>query len=269
MLASALAASLLVMLVSLSGKLVTWKGAGKMIERNLHYFVSFASGVLLIIAFNLSQEIVEHAGTLSAGVPWIAIGAVAVLVAFRYLPSFHHHHDKNDHSHSRIDASRVLLSDAIHNIGDGAVIVVSFAASPLIGIASTVSIVVHEMLQEISEFFVLREAGLSVRSALAYNFIASSTILIGTFGSYFLLDAFEWLEIPLMGLAVGSYLIVVFHDLIPHSLERAHGTGHYLRHVAYFAAGLLLMMFIAAALPHEEPHTPIERVDGKTDILAQ
>ncbi|MBI2613115.1 hypothetical protein HYW59_04930 [Candidatus Kaiserbacteria bacterium] len=45
-----LLASVLVMLVSISGKLITWRGAGALIERNLHFFVSFAAGVLLVIA---------------------------------------------------------------------------------------------------------------------------------------------------------------------------------------------------------------------------
>ncbi|OGG80413.1 hypothetical protein A3A39_02550 [Candidatus Kaiserbacteria bacterium RIFCSPLOWO2_01_FULL_54_13] len=250
MLFEVLSASVLVMLVSLSGKLLTWRGVGALVERNMHFFVSFAAGVLLVIAWNLSQEIVEHAGSLSGGLPWIAIGAVVVLVAFRYIPQFHHHHDKGDHPHSRIDVNRVLTSDALHNVGDGAVIVVSFAASPLLGIASTVSIAVHEMLQEISEFFVYREAGLSVRTALILNFITSSTVLVGALGAYFLLERFEALEVPLLGLSVGSYLVIVFNDLIPHSISTSIESKHYARHVAYFAIGIVLMGSLITYLPH-------------------
>lgn len=250
MFAQILLASAVVMLVSLSGKLVTWRGAGSIIERNLHFFVSFAAGVLLIVAWKLSQEIVEHAGSLSQGLPWIAIGAVIVLVAFRYVPQFHHHHEAGGHEHSRIDANRILVSDAIHNIGDGAVIAVSFAASPVIGIASTASIMVHEMLQEISEFFVLREAGLTVRATLLYNFLASATILIGALGAFFLLEQFEAFEVPLLGFSVGAYLIVVFHDLIPHSIVMSTESVHYVRHLAFFIIGALLMGLLIAVLPH-------------------
>jgi len=249
---SVLVASVLVMLVSLSGKLVTWRGAGPIIERNLHFFVSFAAGVLLVVAYRLAVEIAEHAGSLSAGLPWIVIGAVVVLIAFRYVPSYHHHHDKGEHAHSKIDANRILVSDSIHNIGDGVVIVVSFIASPVLGIASTFSIMVHEMLQEISEFFVLREAGMQVKAALVYNFLTSSTILIGTLGAYFLLERFEALEVPLLGLSVGSYLVVVFHDLIPHSLGSAVGMRHLLRHFIFFTVGLVLMTAIGYFLPHVE-----------------
>lgn len=260
MLITVVAASLCVMLVSLSGKLVAWRGLGALIERNLHFFVSFAAGVLLVIAWSLSREIVEHAGSFMAGVPWIAIGVVVVLVAFRYLPHFHHHHDKGHHSHSSIDANRILASDAIHNIGDGAVVTLSFIASPVLGIATTASIMVHEMLQEISEFFVLREAGLSVKQALLLNFLASSTILIGALAAYFALERFEVLEIPLLGLAVGSYLVVVFHDLIPHSLSTATDRRHYIRHFIFFLVGIALMGLLGYALPHAEevPHEEAE-----------
>ncbi|MEK7479693.1 MAG: ZIP family metal transporter [Patescibacteria group bacterium] len=247
-----LIASFLVMLVSLSGKLVTWRAAGPFIERNLHFFVSFAAGVLLVVTYSISSEMIEHAGSFAAGFPWVVAGALLVLVAFRYLPHFHHHHDVEaaDHAHTRIDAGRVLLSDGIHNVGDGIVIAASFAASPLLGIASTASILVHEVLQEISEFFVLRQAGLSVRTALTYNFLVSATILIGAVGGYFLLEQFEAFELPLLGLAAGSYLIVVFHDLIPHSIDSARERGHYLKHMVFFAVGIVLMAALVTLLPH-------------------
>jgi len=252
MLATVLGASALVMLVSLSGKLITWRGVGPLIERNLHFFVSFAAGVLLVVAASLSLEIVEHAGSLNAGLPWIALGAVVVLIAFRYIPNFHHHHDRDGHAHSFIDANRVVASDAIHNVGDGIVIVASFSASPFLGIVSTISILVHEMLQEISEFFVLREAGLSVRSALVYNFAASSTIFIGAIGGYLLLGSFEMLEVPLLGLAAGAYLVVVFNDLIPHSIASSESRKHLLQHIVFFAVGLTAMAGISYMLPHAE-----------------
>lgn len=246
-----LSASICVMIVSLSGKLATWKGVGPIIERNLHFFVSFAAGVLLVVAYHLSAEIIEHAGSISAGIPWIAIGAVVVLIAFRYIPQFHHHHDKDDHAHSEIDANRVLASDALHNIGDGAVIALSFAASPILGLTSTISIAIHEMLQEISEFFVLREAGFSVRRALIANFLTAATILIGAIGAYALVETFQVIEIPLLGLAVGSYLVVIFNDLIPHSWRHSDN-GHHFKHVAFFVVGLVLMALVVSVLPHAE-----------------
>ncbi len=246
-----LAASLVVMLASFSAKLLIWRGAGALVERNLHFLVSFAAGVMLTVIYRLIGEIAEHAGSLTPGLPWIAAGAIAIYAGFRFIPHFHHHHEETgDHSHTHLDASRILVSDAIHNIGDGIVIAASFAASAFLGAMTTLSILVHEMLQETSEFFVLRQAGFSTRKAFTYNFFTSSTVLIGAIGGYLLLEQFEALELPLLGLAAGAYLIVVFHDLIPHSFNAARERGHYIKHLIFFATGAALMITLTALLPH-------------------
>jgi zinc and cadmium transporter len=255
MLSYILVASLLVMLASLGGKLLTWRYVGDFVERNLTFLVSFSAGVLLVVIWNLSREIIEHAGSLSAGIPWIVGGAVLVLVAFRYLPAFHHHHEHGDeHAHSTIDAGRILLSDSIHNVGDGILVAAAFSVSPTLGFFTALSVFLHEFVQEVSEFFVLREAGMSTNRALLYNFLTSSTILVGAIGGYFLLDSFEALEIPLLGIAAGSFLIVVFHDLIPHSIRTSHKRIHYATHIGWFIAGIALMTAIVVLVPHEEPY---------------
>jgi len=110
---------------------------------------------------------------------------------------------------------------------------------------------IHEMLQEISEFFVLREAGLSTRSALIWNFATSSTILIGSIGAYFLLEQFEVLHIPLLGLSAGAYLVVVFNDLIPHAVEGSD-RAHVWKHISFFIIGAALMFSLVTYLPHVE-----------------
>lgn len=257
-----------VMLASLSGKLVTVRIMGPFIERNLSFFVSFAAGVLVVVVYDLIEEIGMHSGSLESGVPWIVAGALFVVVAFRYLPGFHHHHDGRAEAdaHDRIDAHRVLASDAIHNTTDGIVLAAAYVASPLLGVVTTVSVILHELVQEVSEFFVLRQAGLSTRRALFYNFATSSTIILGALGGYYLLDIFESLELPLLGLAAGSYLIVVFHDLIPHSIRTSRHGIDYAKHLAWFFVGLALMAAFALYIDHghetgDEPHGGIVSIE--------
>jgi len=250
---SVLIASFAIMLASLAGKLTVWRLFGDFVERHLTYLVSFAAGVLLVILSQLAVEIVEHAGSIIAGVPWIFLGAIVILVAFRFIPDFHHHHDSHegDHTHSRISANRILVSDGIHNVGDGVLLVTAFAVSPVLGMLTTASIFMHEAVQEVSEFFVLRGAGLSVNRALLYNFLVSGTILIGAIGGYYLLAQFEKLEVPLLGIAAGAYAVVVFYDLIPHSIRSSrNGVGHAFGHVLWFLGGLVIMSSVAAVFGH-------------------
>lgn len=179
-------------------------------------------------------------------------GVILITLIFRLLPSFHHHHDDahHDHTHSRIDARRIMISDAIHNIGDGILIAATFSISMPLGIATAISILVHEFIQETSEFFVLRQAGLSVKKALLINFAVSGTILIGALGGFFLLESFEMLEVPLLGIAAGSFLVVVLHDLIPDSVRHSRETKKYFKYIAWFLIGIALMVGVNRWLDH-------------------
>ncbi|MDP2629184.1 MAG: ZIP family metal transporter, partial [Candidatus Harrisonbacteria bacterium] len=241
-----LLAAFIIMLASLAGVFSVWKRFGTFLEKHLSLLVSFSAGVFLIVSWQLGSEVLEEASSMNSGLLWILFGAVLVMVLFRMLPYFHHHHDEHEEiqeKHSHIDGRRVLFSDAVHNVGDGILLAASFSISITLGFLTTIGIFVHELVQEISEFFVLRQAGYSTKGALKVNFLVSSTILIGALGSFFLLEQFEILEVPLLGIAAGAFLVVVFFDLIPHSVRNSKKLGKYfLGHLAWFIVGALLML---------------------------
>ena len=194
-------ASVVIMLASLFGVIFTWNIFGKFIKENIGLLVSFSAGVFFILVMSLGIEIFERADNFIEPLLWIATGGAGVLFLFKLLPNFHHHHsdEHEDHDHSHIDVRKIIMSDSIHNIGDGVLLATSFAVSIPIGIAATLSIFVHEIVQGISEFFVLRQTGIPTRKALGINFASSATILIGAIGGFFLLDTFEAIELPLLG----------------------------------------------------------------------
>ncbi|MEX2013552.1 MAG: ZIP family metal transporter [Parcubacteria group bacterium] len=247
-----IAYSVLIMLASLVGVFSVWHRAGQIIERHLSLLVSFSAGVIIIIAYQLGVEVVEHSDSLGSGLVWIVVGVLAVWFLFKFLPSSHHHHDGTleTHPHSRLDARRIMASDALHNLGDGILLAASFTVSSSLGTLAALSIFAHELVQEMSEFFVLRQAGYSTKKALVLNFAISSTILLGALGGFFLLEVFEVLEIPLLGLASGAFLVVVFHDLIPHSVRASRHENLYWRHLLWFLIGLIFMFTVNALIGH-------------------
>jgi zinc transporter ZupT len=244
--------SLLIILASLVGVIFVWKNLGKIIEVNLHFLVSFSAGVFLFVSYSLSQETIEHAKTVPNGLLWIFIGMFGLWFIFKILPTFHHHHDNTDeaHVHSPIDARKIIFSDSLHNIGDGILIATSFAVNVTFGLMATLSIFIHEIIQEISEFFVLKDAGYSTKRALLINLFSSSTIFIGSLGGFFLLESFEKIEVPLLGIASGSFLMVVIQDLIPHSIKMSTSKLHVIKHIIWFLVGLLIMISVSFFSSH-------------------
>lgn len=241
----------LVMFASLVGVLFISRSASTFLERNLGLLVSFASGVFVVIAYGLGHEVLEHAPSVGQGLLYIFVGALVIWTLFKFLPTLHDHPEEGSvHSHP-IDARRVLISDSFHNFGDGILLAASFTVSSALGIAAVASVFIHELVQEVSEFFVLKAAGYSVRTALTRNFLVSAAILPGAIGGYLFLELFESLEPIVLGFSAGAFLVVVLGDLIPHSVREARGSSHLLAHLGWFAAGVVLMLVLTTLLGHE------------------
>lgn len=246
-----LAAALAVMIISLSGVLFASGFLRTWMHRNLPYLATFAGGVFLIVVYHLLEESL-HEGSVALAAGAVLFGAALIESLHHLLPSGHHHHSiEHNHEHTSIDGRRVLASDAVHNVGDGVLIVASFSAGPVTGLAATIGILVHEFVQEVSEYFVLRSAGFSMRDALTRNLMASSTILIGVVLALFLASSEEILVL-FAGVAAGGFLAVILRDLIPHAAHsiRMHGGGHI--HLIALALGIALMFAIQTLMPHEE-----------------
>lgn len=259
------------MSASLVGVFSLWRKFGDFINRNLKFLVSLSAGVLLFISYQLGHEAIEESATELGGQFWILVGMFGIFGIFKILPSFHHHHDEHEeekgHNHCNIDTRKILISDAIHNIADGILLVSSFAVSTYLGVVTMIGIFIHEIIQETSEFFVLKESKFSTKKALVINFLISGTILIGSVGGYFLIDTFKTIEPILLGIASGSFLVVVMFDLIPHSIRTSNQKTHYMKHLMFFSIGLIIMFGInsvtAGSHSHGDDHEQHEMHDDE------
>lgn len=252
MLIELLIASFAVMLASLVGVITIWKGAGSWIERNLSKLVSFSAGVFLVVALALTLESFE----LTSVPLWFSsiLGGIAVLyVISKFIPELHHHHhSQEDHTshHHHIEPHHILSSDAIHNIADGLVLGAAFAASTPLGIAAAIGIFIHEVIQEVSEFFVLREGGYSTPRALLLNFLVSATLLVGAIPAYFLLSEIHEIEGIILGIAAGAFFYTVSRDLIPYTIRASQEQKSRTPFVLAACAGIVIMLGINTFLGH-------------------
>jgi zinc and cadmium transporter len=222
--------------------------AKKIVSRHLKYLVSFSAGVFFFTSFNLFKEAFEIAS------PYLIFsGAIGGFLFFflleRILPESHHHHSGDcEHSHAKSGATRMLLGDAFHNIADGIIIVPAFFVSTTVGIITTVSILIHEILQETSEYFVLIGLGYSRWQAISRNVLVSLTIFIGVFIG-FTVSSTEAIQAVLLSFSAGAFMYIIFHDLIPLSILKGNKRKAF-SHVSFFIFGVLLLFLISVSLPH-------------------
>ena len=256
-----LIASGIIMLASLSGAIFTWKTLGEWLRPRLSYSIALATGVFLAIVFSLVQELL-HEGISFPIIMSFIFGGLLLEGITHLLPkdSHHHHHDDckdKGVTFSTIDARRVLVGDAIHNIHDGLALVPAFLICPILGLGTAFGILLHEIVQEIAEFFILKEAGYSTKKALIWNFLVSATILIGVLVALFVASVGNY-TIYLIAFSAGGFAYILIRDLMPTIIFHAKKGKAYLSYGVIVAFGALLMLLVSHLVPHEHLHNHSE-----------
>jgi zinc and cadmium transporter len=222
------------------------------IGRIVPHMVSISAGVLLGTALlHLLPEAFEgHADphqlfmTLLGGLLFFFLLEKAEL----YRHSHHHEGDHPGHHHHHgFDADQagrggwsVLVGDSIHNFCDGLIIAAAFLADPHVGLVTTLAIAAHEIPQEVGDYIVLLNAGLSRMRALVYNAISGLAAVAGGVIGYFALGHFDHYLPFLLVVASSSFVYVSVADLIP-QLQQRLSLRETLLQITWLALGLLLI----------------------------
>jgi zinc and cadmium transporter len=82
-------------------------------------------------------------------------------------------------SQARSCAQLCLIGDTFHNFIDGVILASSFLVSPMLGLATTVAIIAHEIPQEISDVGILLYGGYSIHRAIWLNYLCSLSVVVG------------------------------------------------------------------------------------------
>lgn len=184
------------------------------VEKRLNRLLAFAGGVILATAVTLSIE-GFHLSTPTTALLSILCGFLGMFLIQKILPETHHHHSEEcEHTTPKKHGIKILIGDAIHNIADGIIIAVTFSHSLELGIVTALGIAVHEFTQEVSEFFVLRDAGFSTKKALFLNFLTALTIVIGV-GIGFLTSENIGLQAILLSISAGVFFQIAIQDIVP------------------------------------------------------
>lgn len=186
----------------------------KWLEKVSGYLLYLAGGTLLGSALlGLIPEATESLD-ISHVMEWVMIGILAFFVLEKII-LWHSCHNKDCERQSHAAAPMIIIGDAFHNAIDGVVIAASFLSSVELGIFVTVSVILHEIPQELGDFAILIRSGYSRKKALAYNLLSGSSSLVAGVAAYFLLDFVQAVIPYTIAIAAASFLYISLADLIP------------------------------------------------------
>lgn len=184
--------------------------------------LGFAAGTLLGTAFmDLLPEAVEARPPGTVG--GLALAAVIGFFVLENRVFWRHCHHAACEIHN-VAGYLILIGDSVHNVVDGLVLGAAFVADPWLGATVGLAILAHEVPQEVGDFVLLLESGLTKTHALAYNLASAAAIFPGILAGNVLAEAVEPTIGVTLALTTGGFLYVALADLVP-DLHRRAGAG--------------------------------------------
>ena len=201
-------------LVSFSGALVLVL-SDRWLKRSLIYFVSFAAGSMMGAAFfHLLPEALSSPVYNLAIFAWLLFGFCCFFVMEKFL-RWRHCHEEGCQEHEHLSWMNIF-GNSFHNMTDGMIIFASFyAGGPVLGIPVTLSIILHEVPQELGDFSILIYAGFSKYKALWYNFLSALPAFLGVLIGLIAINFDARFDVFLLPFASGGFLYIAASDLVP------------------------------------------------------
>lgn len=154
----------------------------------------------------------------------------------------HGHNRTHDHDYGR-SGMMIVIGDTFHNFVDGILIAAAFMVDTQLGIITSIAIIAHEIPQEAGDFIILLNSGYTRSKAFLLNLLSSFATLVGGVLAYFMLDAMDFLILPLLSLASASMIYVALSDLIP-GLHKRPEIGATIQQVSLILLGIGVIWFV-------------------------
>lgn len=182
--------------------------------------ISFAGGTLMGAAFLGMIPNAMHASHQPQKVGMVIIAGIIFFFILEKIILWRTCNDEKCERSEHASIPIVLVGDAFHNFVDGIVITAAFMTSVPFGVIVTISVFAHEIPQEIADFGILINKGMSKRKALKYNILSGITTLIGAGLAYWTLETAKHMIPWVLSLSAASFIYIALADLIPQMHER-------------------------------------------------
>ncbi len=258
-------AVLAIMSASLSGVVLLWSRLGKSLPTAMPYLISASAGLFVVVCYSLYQETFELLSPQS-GLMYMAIGFIGFTLFTLLMPDGHHHIDDDHHDHAGM-AKRILAGDAVHNIADGILLVPAFLIDVRLGVATAAGVFLHEFIQELSEFIILKDAGYSTKKALLWNFAVAGTVIIGVLIGAAVTHSDDLVG-PILGISAGAFAFLVVYDLFPRMFSESKRAKKSLI-VLSFVSGAVLLLLLQNVIGHGHEHEDHEHEEDLDHVLGE
>lgn len=206
-------ASLVGGVLSLAGGLLLISNRVKA-KNILKYVVPFAAGALLAAAFLDILKEAAHAGYIESALTWTLVGIVLFLSLETALKWFHGH-GKNHKVNRDSTIPLIIIGDTMHNFIDGIAIAAAFLIDIPTGIVVTLAVAAHEIPQEIGDFGLLIEKGMSKPNVIKANLISALATTLAAVSFYILGSHIDLPMSIMLGLIAGFFIYIAVSDIIP------------------------------------------------------
>ncbi len=198
----------------------------------------FGLGVYAALIFVLIKESLEIAGA-GMTLAGLLVGFIVSVLISYYFKEFHHHHDSESahHSHSKVSAVKILVSDFMHNIVDGIAIVSGFVISPVAGFTSAIGVLGHQFIQQSGQQVLLTGSGVPPKKALLVSFFVSLSVFVSL-----VINESEIFESILMTVSAGIIAFKVLTDIKENKWNKKSSLG--------FIIGFVLLLGSLLIIPH-------------------
>lgn len=216
--------------------------------RSLSALVSFATGVLLGVAFiHLLPHALDHeSGPGSNAVMMTVLFGIFVFFILEkgliWRHAHHHgHNEVNDARGAHSAGALIVVGDTFHNFLDGVLLTAAFVTDIHVGIATGIALIAHEIPQELGDFAILINSGMSRFRAFMLNGVTSLAMVIGALLAWWEIQ-FVQAGLPyILAFTAASFIYIAVADLIP-ALHRSIRLKDTIVQLTLTSAGILLII---------------------------
>lgn len=219
--------------------------------QTMRHLVSVATGALLGAAFIglLPEALAARPDVGPAQIMATVLGGILVFFALEKTLVWRHAHlhDHEPHAGSTLHASgyMIMVGDSCHNLLDGILIAAAFLTDIKLGIITGLAVIAHELPQELGDFVIMVNSGMTRGKALGLNALSGLATVVGALATLaagsIVTDALPYL----LAFTASGFIYVAVADLIP-SLHRHTGMVDSLQQIVLITLGLMLVIGLDA-----------------------